>query len=113
LICKFFLETLFISIIQRSWPASRSFMRICPAFAKASADSLRFAINIFGAFLCQTLKKLAVPAVALCVGWGEWWGSNPRQPEPQSGALPTELHPPLLAGFKYTVSTVKIKKTLH
>ena len=26
--------------------------------------------------------------------WGEWWGSNPRQPEPQSGALPTELHPP-------------------
>ena len=27
--------------------------------------------------------------------WGEWWGSNPRQPESQSGALPTELHPPL------------------
>ncbi len=37
---------------------------------------------------------MAVPAVALRVGWGEWWGSNPRQPEPQSGALPTELHPP-------------------
>ena len=27
--------------------------------------------------------------------WGEWWDSNPRQPESQSGALPTELHPPL------------------
>ena len=26
--------------------------------------------------------------------WGERWGSNPRQPEPQSGALPTELRPP-------------------
>lgn len=26
--------------------------------------------------------------------WGEWWGSNPRPPEPQSGALPTELHSP-------------------
>ena len=26
--------------------------------------------------------------------WGEWWDSNPRPPEPQSGALPTELHPP-------------------
>lgn len=39
-----------------------------------------------------------MPAVALregwVKGWGEWWGSNPRQPEPQSGALPTELHPP-------------------
>lgn len=26
--------------------------------------------------------------------WGEWWESNPRPPEPQSGALPTELHSP-------------------
>lgn len=26
--------------------------------------------------------------------WGGRWGSNPRQPEPQSGALPTELRPP-------------------
>ena len=26
--------------------------------------------------------------------WGGRWDSNPRQPEPQSGALPTELHPP-------------------
>ncbi len=27
--------------------------------------------------------------------WGDRWGSNPRQPEPQSGALPTELRSPL------------------
>ena len=26
--------------------------------------------------------------------WGGRWDLNPRQPEPQSGALPTELHPP-------------------
>ena len=26
--------------------------------------------------------------------WGARWDSNPRQPEPQSGALPTELRPP-------------------
>ena len=26
--------------------------------------------------------------------WGEWWDSNPRPPEPQSGALPSELHSP-------------------
>jgi hypothetical protein len=27
-------------------------------------------------------------------GWGERRGSNPRQPESQSGTLPTELRPP-------------------
>jgi hypothetical protein len=27
--------------------------------------------------------------------WGERWGSNPRPPVPQTGALPTELRPPL------------------
>ena len=26
--------------------------------------------------------------------WGGRWDLNPRHPEPQSGALPTELHPP-------------------
>ncbi len=26
--------------------------------------------------------------------WGERWDSNPRRPESQSGALPTELRPP-------------------
>ena len=29
--------------------------------------------------------------------WGGIWGSNPRHPEPQSGALPAELIPPYLA----------------
>ena len=28
--------------------------------------------------------------------WGGIWGSNPRHPEPQSGALPTELIPPYI-----------------
>src|SRR5690606_14866319 len=27
--------------------------------------------------------------------WGDRWGSNPRQPESQSGTLPTELRSPL------------------
>src|SRR5690606_8445641 len=27
-------------------------------------------------------------------GWGGRWDSNPRRPDPQSGALPTELRPP-------------------
>src|SRR5437660_7185235 len=28
------------------------------------------------------------------LGWGGMWDLNPRLPEPQSGALPTELIPP-------------------
>ena len=32
--------------------------------------------------------------------WGGIWGSNPRHPEPQSGALPTELIPPNLPSPK-------------
>ena len=31
--------------------------------------------------------------------WGGIWGSNPRHPEPQSGALPTELIPPNLSAW--------------
>ena len=34
--------------------------------------------------------RLAIPQK-----WkGEWWESNPRMPEPQSGALTTSPHPP-------------------
>ena len=32
--------------------------------------------------------------------WGGRWDSNPRQPEPQSGALPTELRPPYMVRVK-------------
>ncbi len=28
------------------------------------------------------------------ITWGERWDLNPRQPVPQTGALPTELHSP-------------------
>ena len=41
---------------------------------------------------CRGTKK-AVRKDSLKV-WGARWGSNPRQPEPQSGALPTELRAP-------------------
>ena len=34
------------------------------------------------------------------VEWGEWWESNPRPPEPQSGALPTELHSPYTKHYR-------------
>ena len=35
--------------------------------------------------------------------WGGRWGSNPRPPESQSGALPTELRPPLLLRAYFTL----------
>ena len=42
--------------------------------------------------------------------WGEWRGLNPRHPEPQPGALPTELHPPYKFHVpNYTGFTLKIK----
>ena len=46
----------------------------------------------------MNLRITESKSVALPLGdtptWGERWESNPRQPEPQSGALPTELRPP-------------------
>lgn len=50
--------------------------------------------------------------------WGERRGLNPRPPEPQPGALPTELRPPSkfyisnLYAHKYTVFHLKIKINL-
>ena len=38
--------------------------------------------------------KTARRSRAVAGKWGGIWGSNPRHPEPQSGALPTELIPP-------------------
>lgn len=45
------------------------------------------ATNIVSTELTGIRKPLALNA------WGDRWNSNPRQPEPQSGVLPTELRP--------------------
>ena len=50
-------------------------------------------------------KRPALPASYLYM-WGGIWGSNPRHPEPQSGALPTELIPPF-----YTFGTPREIRT--
>ena len=44
--------------------------------------------------LSVNLDKEAGAASLFVYIWGGIWGSNPRHPEPQSGALPTELIPP-------------------
>ena len=45
--------------------------------------------------LCQEAAELPVTfPLVLERYWGDWRGSNPRLPEPQSGALPTELQSP-------------------
>ena len=50
-------------------------------------------------------------ALLQVVFWGEWWDLNPRPPEPQSGALPTELHSPsqFQTISKYRFFGLKIK----
>ena len=58
----------------------------------------RFALN---ANRRSPIKKPAIRAGYYSI-WGERWGSNPRQPVPQTGALPTELHSPSeQIGFTY------------
>ncbi len=41
-----------------------------------------------------TVKVWCLTAWRYPYVWGERWDSNPRQPVPQTGALPTELHSP-------------------
>src|SRR5438093_4852282 len=72
----------------------------CRATTGDIEASTRFASRLLTA--CSSLYR----APAICprlqeakeLDWGEWWGSNPRPPDPQSGALPTELHSPHLTG---------------
>ena len=40
------------------------------------------------------MKKIPHGETVRDLFWGGKWDSNPRQPESQSGTLPTELHPP-------------------
>ena len=42
---------------------------------------------------CVEIKKPS-PKKRLLKKWGGRWDSNPRQTEPQSAAIPTELRPP-------------------
>ena len=46
------------------------------------------------------------------IRWGERRGSNPRQPESQSGTLPTELRPPLKK-IDYSFSAKNLSKTRY
>ena len=43
---------------------------------------------------CKAPKTKTPSEKSESVSWGAMWGSNPRHPEPQSGALPTELIAP-------------------
>ena len=46
-------------------------------------------------FLSSVLRLSLLSSVLSPLIWGGRWDSNPRRPDPQSGALPTELRPPL------------------
>ncbi len=48
----------------------------------------------------------------LAFKWGGRWGSNPRQPESQSGTLPTELRPPLIVSAELLFASILPVKCL-
>ena len=63
---------------------------LAPGFVSAGVGMLRIKRNA-----CEWsigAERLA-PLTGIST-WGGIWGSNPRHPEPQSGALPAELIPP-------------------
>ena len=43
---------------------------------------------------------------------GDRWGSNPRMPEPQSGALTTSPRPPYMAGVVGIEPTLTVLETV-
>ena len=47
--------------------------------------------------------------------WGGRWGSNPRPPGPQPGALPTELRPPLFLTRKdhFALAAALVNKVFY
>ena len=81
----------------------RTFYVFGPPSPRLRRTAFAFAIKLFKNFYIKAFKKVGLPAEALRENWGEWWGSNPRHPGPQPGALPTELHPPYQTAFNYTV----------
>src|SRR6185437_11606261 len=58
---------------------------------------------------CNDLKTkpLILAIQGLEFEWGGRWDSNPRQPESQSGTLPTELRPPQRNGHYMVAPTAK------
>ena len=73
--------------LELATPRSQSECATNCATSRQRQEKNCFAIN-------QCIDFLVVLQLLFQIFWGEWWGSNPRPPEPQSGALPTELHPP-------------------
>lgn len=61
-------------------------------------EKVRYDPEIIGywvSFLLNGHKKShPVTGWLFFLSWGERWDSNPRQPVPQTGALPTELRSP-------------------
>src|SRR5690606_33505814 len=51
----------------------------------------------------ESKRKTARAKAGFQEFWGDRWGSNPRQPESQSGTLPTELRSPLFRSQNYVL----------
>ncbi len=72
--------------------------RVTPLEPKSSASTNSATLaQITAIALCSAVNSVDDRHKAVQVvnsDWGERWDSNPRRPESQSGALPTELRSP-------------------
>ena len=73
--------------MRRALPASNT------TTARKEGISAKSAARLIGENKKRTTSKIVLFPI-----WGAMWGSNPRHPEPQSGALPTELIAPCQFG---------------
>ena len=74
-------------------------MSFCSLFRQKNKPQEKFLKVLAGMAGLEPTKCHSQSVVPYQLGyipmfWGGRWDLNPRQPEPQSGALPTELHPP-------------------
>ena len=73
--------------MRRALPAANA------TAARKKEASAKSAVRLTGEKQKENDSKIVLFPI-----WGAMWGSNPRHPEPQSGALPTELIAPCQFG---------------
>ena len=81
--------------IPKSFPRSSSWVKPLKARKAALTYSISF-LSFNKQIESSAFSTILLNISFFSLRWGERRGSNPRQPEPQSGALPTELRSPYL-----------------
>ena len=89
-------------------------VRICGRFLSGGADGDRtHDLQIANLSLSQLSYSPKINSYKRRFkSWGGRWGSNSRQPVPQTGALPTELRPPRIKAFVQSL-LLKVNKKIQ